>query len=162
MCILRSRTIDNLPGNMNTRTEHPPGTRSILMLEHDDDDRYITQATFDENHYKVRLHFVDNSNDLFAFLISCERNLMALPSLILLNHNAAPSNAVDIMKELRAHRRYAHIPIVVLCGIISRDILEACYSAGASSVIRKPSSSKEINDKITTFVRYWFNTVELL
>ena len=68
---------------MSTKLQYPPGTRSILMLEHDDDDRYITQATFDENHYKVRLHFVDNSNDLFAFLISCERNLMALPSLIL-------------------------------------------------------------------------------
>lgn len=147
---------------MSTKTEYPPGTRSILMLEHDDDDRYITQATFDENHYKVRLHFVDNSNDLFAFLISCERNLMALPSLILLNHNAAPSNAVDIITDLRANRRYAHIPIVVLSGMINRDILGACYSAGATSVIRKPSSSKEINEKITTFVRYWFDTVELL
>lgn len=147
---------------MSTKLQYPPGTRSILMLEHDDDDRYITQATFDENHYKVRLHFVDNSNDLFAFLISCERNLMALPSLILLNHNAAPSNAVDITKDLRANRRYAHIPIVVLSGIINHGILEACYSAGAASVIQKPSSSKEINEKITTFVRYWFDTVELL
>lgn len=147
---------------MSTKLQYPPGTRSILMLEHDDDDRYITQATFDENHYKVRLHFVDNSNDLFAFLISCERNLMALPSLILLNHNAAPSNAVDITKDLRANRRYAHIPIVVLSGIINHGILEACYSAGATSVIQKPSSSKEINEKITTFVRYWFDTVELL
>lgn len=54
------------------------------MLEHDDDDRYITQAVFDENHYSVKLHFADNSNDLFAFLISCERTLNPYPALILL------------------------------------------------------------------------------
>ena len=67
--------------------------RSILMLEHDDDDRYITQAVFDEHNYPVKLHFVDSSNDLFAFLISCEKTYTPYPSLILLNHYTKPTSA---------------------------------------------------------------------
>ena len=138
-----------------------PVKRSILMLEHDDDDRYITQATFDENEYAVKIHFVDNSNDLFAFLISCEKNLIPLPSLILLSQHSTPSPAVDILKELKTSSRYAHIPVVVLSGTVDEEILRRCYAVGANSFIKKPSSSKEINEKITSFVRYWFETVEL-
>lgn len=135
--------------------------RSILMLEHDDDDRYITQAVFDENHYPVKLHFVRDSNDLFAFLISCEKTFTPYPALILLNHYARPLNAVDILKDLKSNPKYAYIPVVVLSGTLNDEILQACYSAGANSFIRKPSSGAEITEKIGAFVRYWFETVEL-
>jgi two-component system response regulator len=135
--------------------------RSILMLEHDDDDRYITQAVFDENNYPVQIHFVDNSNDLFAFLISCEKKLVPFPSLILLNHYASPLNAVDILRDLKSDSRFSHIPVVVLSGTTSHDIIRRCYAMGATSFIRKPSSGAQINEKISTFVRYWFGTVEL-
>jgi two-component system, response regulator len=135
--------------------------RSILMLEHDDDDRYITQAVFDENNYSVKLHFVDNSNDLFAFLISCEQQQIAYPALILLNHYAAPLNAIDILKDLKASSKYAHIPVVVLSGTINHEVVHNCYAVGANSFIKKPASSGEINKKISSFIRYWFETVEL-
>ena len=129
------------------------------MLEHDDDDRYITQAVFDENHYAVKLHFVNSSDDLFAFLLSCDSR--SLPALILLNHYAAPLNAVDILKSLKGNAAYRHIPTVVLSGTTNDEIISSTYAAGASSFITKPSSSRETSEKISAFVRYWFNTVEL-
>ena len=135
--------------------------RSILMLEHDDDDRYITQAVFDEHNYPVKLHFVDSSNDLFAFLISCEKTYTPYPSLILLNHYTKPTSAVDILRDLKADPRYSRIPTVVLSGTVNADILQACYNAGANSFIKKPDSNAEIHRKISTFVKYWFETVEL-
>ena len=131
------------------------------MLEHDDDDRYITQAVFDENHYAVTLHFVHNSDDLFAFLISCERSLHPFPALILLNHYAAPLNAVEILRDLKSNSKYAHIPVVVLSGTMNDDVLHSCYSMGANSFIKKPASSKETTEKISSFIKYWFHTVEL-
>lgn len=135
--------------------------RSILMLEHDDDDRYITRAVFDENHYAVKLHFVDSRNDLFAFLISCERSFLPYPALILLNHDARPANAVSILRELKADKRYMHIPVVVLTGTLNEETVQTCYAAGANSVITKPSSGRETNEKIANLIRYWFQTVEL-
>lgn len=131
------------------------------MLEHDDDDRYITRAVFEENGYSVKLHFVDNSNDLFAFLLSCEKTLAPYPALILLNHYAAPQNAVDILRDLKSNPAYSHIPVVVLSGTLNDEIVHSCYRAGANSFIKKPASGAEINEKIGAFVRYWFGTVEL-
>ena len=131
------------------------------MLEHDDDDRYITQTTFDENSYPVKLHFVNNSDELFAFLLSCEKTFTPYPALILLNHYAIPLNATDIIKGLKANPKYAHIPIVVLSGTTNDGMLYDCYAAGANSFIKKPASGGDISKKIGSFVRYWFETVEL-
>lgn len=136
-------------------------TRSILMLEHDDDDRYITQTTFTENHYPLKLHFVNNSDDLFAFLLSCERTYTAYPALILLNHYAVPANVAEIIRELKSHSKYAHIPVVVLSGTVNSEMVRQCYAAGANSFIRKPASGSEINKRISSFIQYWFETVEL-
>lgn len=131
------------------------------MLEHDDDDRYITQAVFDENLYSLKLDFVNSSDDLFAFLLSCEKTLTAYPAMILLTHYVFPLYAVDIVKKLKSNPRYAHIPVVVLSGTTNDEMVHHCYAAGANSFIRKPASGNEIGKKIGDFVRYWFETVEL-
>jgi CheY-like chemotaxis protein len=135
--------------------------RNILMLEHDDDDRYITQSVFDQHNYPVKLHFVTSSDELFAFLTHCETNNIPLPSLILLNYYAAPLNSVEILKRLKSDQRFLHIPVVVLSGTLNKNILHNCYSVGANSFIQKPALNKETNEKISTFIRYWFETVEL-
>ena len=134
---------------------------TILMLEHDDDDRYITQAVFDENRYPVSLQFVSDSRELTGYLQRCAKDGTELPALILLNYHAFPTNGLGVLHDLKANPAFKHIPVVVLSGSIHPDIIRQCYDAGASSFIQKPSMSDETNTKIQNFIRYWFQTVEL-
>jgi CheY-like chemotaxis protein len=136
-------------------------SRTILMLENDDDDRYITQAVFDEHRYDILIQFVSTSVELFDHLASCEKSKTEFPALILLDYHSTPSNAADILRELRSQRKYSHIPVVVLSGSVKSDIVKACYEAGASSFIQKPSKATDTDTKIATFFQYWFKTVEL-
>jgi response regulator RpfG family c-di-GMP phosphodiesterase len=131
------------------------------MLEHDEDDRYITQAVFDEHQYDITLHFISDRDELFLYLENCSKKADRFPSLILLNYHAIPTNAVDIIVELKDGHRYNHIPVVVLSGSVSADIIQECYSAGACSFIQKPTKSKDTEMKIQNFFNYWFETVEL-
>jgi CheY-like chemotaxis protein len=135
--------------------------RNILMLEHDEDDRYITQAVFDEHNYDIQLHFVNSGREVFDHLSGCERKKERLPSLILLNYHASPVNAVEIIKELKNTGPYVHIPVIVLSGSVNADIIKECYVAGACSFIQKPWRSEEADVKINNFFHYWFETVEL-
>jgi CheY-like chemotaxis protein len=135
--------------------------RTILMLEHDDDDRYITQTVFNDHRYHVSLEFVNTSFELFSFLSNCDKNHLPLPSLILLNYHAGPSNAVEILTELKRNHALIHIPVVVLSGSVKQEIIKECYDAGASSFIQKPSNADDTDKKISNFFRYWFETVEL-
>lgn len=134
--------------------------RSILMLEHDDDDRYITQAIFDEQNYDVKISFVSSAEEFFQYLEHAKRNT-ELPSLILLNYYAKPVNAVDVLRRLKQNDAYKRIPAVVLSGSVKPEIIEECYASGASSFIQKPSKAAETEEKIKSFFHYWFKTVLL-
>jgi response regulator RpfG family c-di-GMP phosphodiesterase len=131
------------------------------MLEQDDDDRYITQAVFDEHRYELKIHFVNTSNEVFSYLAQCEKSNTRFPSLILLDYHSTPSNAVEILNELKSISRFSHIPVVVLSGSVKSEIIKECYGSGASSFIQKPSKSTETDTKIASFFKYWFETVEL-
>lgn len=136
--------------------------RTILMLEHDEDDRYITQAVFDEKQFNVNLNFVSDSGELLSYLQTCSKTGSEFPSLILMNYHAFPKNGLGILKELKSDLAYRHIPVVILSGSVHADIIRQCYDEGASSFIQKPSLHDETNKKIENFVRYWFQTVELV
>jgi CheY-like chemotaxis protein len=129
--------------------------RTILMLEHDDDDRYITQAVLDELKADVEISFVTNSTD---FLSRLEKSK---PDLMLITYRASPLNAVEVLKKVRSLNGFRYTPAVVLSGMANETIIRECYQAGASSFITKPSSDKETTSKITRFIDYWFKTVEL-
>jgi CheY-like chemotaxis protein len=130
------------------------------MLEHDEDDRYITQAIFKENHPNISLEFVHHSHDLTKYLETCNAKGTLLPLLILLDYHASPLSAVEILKKLKSDERFNHIPVIVLSGTVHPDVIKDCYVHGASSFIQKPSANVET--KISTFMRYWFEVVELI
>jgi CheY-like chemotaxis protein len=134
---------------------------TILMLEHDDDDRYITQTVFDENNYAVKVKFVNNSQEFFDFLKDCDAGKNEYPSLILLNYYAGPLNAVQILRLLKEDDRYSSIPSVVLSGYRNDSIVKESYRYGASSFIEKPATAVRTNEKLDSFIEYWFRTVEL-
>jgi response regulator RpfG family c-di-GMP phosphodiesterase len=129
----------------------------LLMLEQDEDDRYITQTVIEEQNCKIDLRFAYNSHEVFSFL----KYSNELPSLIMLNQYSTPLNALDILKRLKANPEYNFIPIVVLSGTKNSGMIKECYANGASSFIQKPVGNHETNYKITTFIKYWFETAEL-
>lgn len=131
------------------------------MLEWDEDDRYITESFFKENDISVNILFKKNSTDFFSYLDNCSKNVTSYPSLILLDMNAVPLDATEILKKLKSSKVYNHVPVVILSEIPNTRLIKECYALGASSFISKPGSSELTNKKILTFFKYWFETVEL-
>ena len=136
-------------------------TSTILMLEHDEDDSYITQSFFEENKFDVTITFVSDSKDFKNYLEGVKNGSTAAPSLILLNYLAFPLNGLTILQDLKRDAALKHIPVVVLSGTVQKDLIRQCYQEGASSFIRKPSVSQDGDRKMTNFFKYWFQTVEL-
>jgi CheY-like chemotaxis protein len=134
----------------------------ILMLEHDDDDRFITSLVFEENRYGAHLEFVNNGQAVFSWLDQRSEKYLPLPALILISLYTTPEDGMEILKQLKSDERYKHIPVVMLSGSKNSSLARECYTLGASSFIQKPSLLSETHDKITNFFRYWFNTVELV
>jgi CheY-like chemotaxis protein len=130
--------------------------RHILMLEHDDDDRYIAQSVIDELNSDVRISFVSTSTEFFQKLEAPKK-----PDLLLITLRSSPLNAIEILRKIKDSAALRHIPVLILSGISNSSVVRECYEAGASSFITKPSSEKDTTGKISAFLEYWFKTVEL-
>jgi|ERR1043165_7972810 CheY-like chemotaxis protein len=131
----------------------------ILMLECDADDRLITESSFKERNVNVDIVFKSNSADFYAWLEGAKS--ATLPSLILLDMNAVPVNARDILRGLKSSPEFCHIPVVMLSELTSEKVIRDCYALGASSFIMKPDSVEQTDKKIMNFISYWFETVAL-
>lgn len=128
------------------------------MLEHDEDDRYLTSAVFSEMRIRIPVQYVFTAEELYDALSA---RMGDLPALVLLNQNLAPEGAEYVIQKLKTSQHWKHIPVIVLAGYSTQEMIHRCYSAGAASVILKPDTERESIRKISLFLEYWFEAVVL-
>ena len=126
------------------------------MIENDEDDRFLTQENFEKEWPAAVIEFVSGVE-----LPNRLKETGNRPQLILLSMNARPYNAIDLIGQMRSEKGYESTPIVVLSESALPEEIRKCYSAGASSFIKKPSTYSEALAKITAFIAYWGHTAEL-
>lgn len=125
------------------------------MLENDSDDRYITQSTISELNVKIPVRYEYWSSSLLSALENDK------PGVVLLAYNTSPENGITIVNEIRSHKSFNGIPIIVLVEQLPYQMIKKYYEAGANTVIKKPSSVAQTSKKIKTFFEYWFGIAEL-
>jgi CheY-like chemotaxis protein len=129
----------------------------VLMIEDDMDDRYIAETYFSANNIDVSLEFFSGSGNVLRHLSALAASDQ-FPHLILLNpgkHN------MGILQQLKTHPEFRGIPVVVLTDSTHPEMVAEAYRLGANSVIQKPSTHALTQDRISTFGKYWFETVIL-
>lgn len=128
----------------------------VLMVVGDEDDQFITNTTLSELDYHIPIRFLPHSNRLMEYLAANEE-----PVLVVLDYNAQPLNAVELLRQLKSDSAKQHIPVVILSNIASPEYVKECYSLGAASFIVKPAGIEATRDKIDTFFKYWFSVAEI-
>jgi CheY-like chemotaxis protein len=128
----------------------------VLMLQTDEEDRFITESTMSEMEYAVPLKFLDEPGKLNEYT-----GQYGLPSLILLNDSGSILQKNQLLRQVKNDPAYSHIPVVVLGEKSTDEYVRQCYRAGASSYITKPSSIEETKKKIAMFFSYWFDVAEI-
>jgi CheY-like chemotaxis protein len=133
----------------------PMSSKYVLMLENDSDDRYITQSTLNELNLTIPIRYEYWSSSLLKVLENDK------PAVILLAYNTSPENGLAIVNEIKNNKDYSDIPVVMLVEQLPQEMIKKYYLAGASTVIKKPSSVEQTTKKIKTFFDYWFGVAEL-
>lgn len=128
----------------------------ILMVQADEDDRYLTESVLNEWQDSIPMHFVGGYNEVKPF--SDEHGL---PSIILINNQDHRHAAIELIRQLKAEPIFNFIPVIVLGEITTTDYIRKYYQAGANSYIVKPSTIEGMRKKIRLFMDYWFEVAEL-
>jgi len=127
----------------------------ILMIEHDPDDRWLTEETFQAEGMEGDIQFIYGA-DLHAYLQDPGNR----PPMILLSLNTQPYG-MNLIRQIKETEGYANVPVVVLSESALPEDVQSSYAAGASSFILKPASYSDALFKMRSFINYWFRTVEL-
>ena len=128
----------------------------VLMLEEDNDDRYITEDLMQQLGFTQPPTFFSNSEDLFRFL-----SVSTKPSLILIDYNLSIENGLEVLKKIKVDPNFKKFPVIILSDSALPKYVQECYAYGASSYIKKPNNVSETRKKIEIFFQYWFEVAEL-
>jgi two-component system chemotaxis response regulator CheY len=87
--------------------------------------------------------FNEASNGLEAI----ERLVLAPANLIILDLNMPDMHGLEVLKFVRSHQAYAHIPIIVLTTKGDETSRNKALEAGASKYMTKPFEPKSFADQ---------------
>jgi CheY-like chemotaxis protein len=129
----------------------------VVILEHDEDDRFIASSVISELRDDLNVEFVSDPESLFAHL---QAN-MAYPDMLILDLVLPSGSGIDVIRKIKNSEAYKHIPTLAISGSVHEDVIMECYRAGANSVFAKPYTDKGTIDKIRIVMEYWFSMAEL-
>jgi two-component system response regulator len=81
----------------------------------------------------------------------------ASPDLITLDYHLPDECGLNLLRDIRAHHRLRHVPVVILSGTENEDDVDAAYDLGANSFLKKPVSVEEYMDSVSLLASYWLD-----
>lgn len=150
------------------KMEKQEKTFKILSAEDDDDYFFLLKTILlDELQLKIELEHVLDGEFLIEHLTKCheEKQLSGRsqwPDLIFLDLNMPKKNGLEALKEIREHKLFPPIPIVVLTVSNDRTDIEKSYNFGANAFIPKPSDLMELVETLRHVVNYWQKFVMMM
>ncbi|MEN1958566.1 response regulator [Luteimonas changyuni] len=134
-------------------------TRPILLVEDNPDDVELTRIAFAEAKIANPLHVVDNGVDALDYLFARGRHASRdpgdHPSLVLLDLNMPRMDGREVLQAIRAEPSLRSLPVVVMTTSAEPFDVEACYSLGANSYIRKPVDFGQFMWAVKQVGMYW-------
>jgi two-component system response regulator len=128
-----------------------PDAPSILLVEDNPDDEELTLLALRESRVANRVDVVRDGEEALRYLLGGAQ----VPQLVLLDLKLPKIDGLQVLKRIRAERRTAFVPVVVLTtSNEERDLIES-YAGGANSYIRKPVDFERFSRAIRELSVYW-------
>ena len=132
---------------------------TILLVEDDPNEIYLTQRAFRKANISVSLQVIDDGDSAIAYLSGTEkyadRELYPLPNLILLDIKLPCRSGHEILAWLRQHSQLKILPVVIFTSSREPGDVNLAYELGANSYLVKPSGLRALTKMVETLSLYW-------
>jgi len=139
-------------------------TPLLFILEPDTDEQAQLVNTFESARVSAEFRFVSTEEELLS-LLSDQNNSIThrdkRRGVIMLAMDLFRKDTYRIIKHLKTHSDYAHIPLVIMSKTFSASQLEEAYRLGVNSVVHKPLRNVSMIKIMEIFDEYWFEHVSL-
>jgi DNA-binding response OmpR family regulator len=125
---------------------------SVFIVDDDPDDRESIRDAFLANKHHQDYVFMKNGEQLIGHFTDAPAKL---PSLILLDLNMPGKDGRDVLKEMKTHKDFNLIPIIVITTSSSAKDREISYKLGANCFLTKPNSFHELVEITDSIAKLW-------
>lgn len=129
---------------------------SILLVEDNPMDVDLTKRAFAMNGLPVDMQVAGDGEQALEYIARWDAGETP-PSVILLDLKLPKVGGLDVLKKLKEHPIYRHIPVVVLTSSSEDRDIQAAYSRGANSYIVKEIDFDKFLDIAAYIENYWCN-----
>ena len=112
--------------------------QNVLMAEDDDDDFELFSEVIRNLSLKVFLTRAENGDVLMKILHE------EVPDMLFLDILMPCRNGKDCLHEIRSHKKFDNLPIIVYTSLRDFDTIEFCYRKGTNLFVYKPHSYGEL------------------
>ena len=111
----------------------------ILIADDDQEDRFLIDIAFKEIGSFEDLFMVENGVQVMNHLNAISDD-DCLPALIVLDLNMPVLGGIDTLIQLKSHKRYKNIPVIIHSTSMYEVEKDRCLKMGAVDFIKKPVS----------------------
>ncbi|MEZ4791694.1 MAG: response regulator [Flavobacteriales bacterium] len=126
----------------------------VLCVDDNADFRLFMGRAFAKLPEEVSYHFEENGSAALTALTG-DTGLRCVPRIILLDLNMPGLSGFDVLREIRSHASWRHIPIIVLSSSTSGKDIEQAQMLGANAYMTKPSTMSELRSALESTCRFW-------
>jgi CheY-like chemotaxis protein len=133
--------------------------RYILLVEDNPDDEELTLLSLRKNNLAHEIVVVRDGVEAIEYLFGtgqyASRDVMQVPTVILLDLKLPKLDGLGVLKRLRADERTRNLPVVVLTSSSQDADVIASYNLGANSYVRKPVEFGAFVEAVSSLGLYW-------
>lgn len=135
------------------------GTRTILLVEDNPDDRDLTVRALKRHNLGEDLILARDGAEALDYLFGqgdySGRDVGDCPQVVLLDLKLPKVSGLEVLKRMRADARTRLLPVVILTtSNEDQDRLQG-YGFGANSYVRKPVDFEKFSDAVRELGLYW-------
>lgn len=127
----------------------------ILIAEDNPDDRLLLQYAFRSARLPNRYHIVSNGAEAITWLgAAMEQSpnpTYPMPGLLVLDIQMPYKTGLEVLEWVRNQPAYHSMPVIIMSGLRTPEMIERALSLGARSYLFKPGDYSELTGFIQDF-----------
>jgi CheY-like chemotaxis protein len=135
-------------------------TRPILLVEDNEADVELTLRAFKRRRLANPIAVAWDGEEALNYVHQRGQftHAAAVPAVILLDLRLPKLSGLEVLREIKSHPVYRHVPVVVLTTSSEDRDIQSCYELGAASYIVKPVEFDKFQEVVDRIDLYWIAT----
>jgi len=135
---------------------------TVLMVEDDPDDVYLTREALLANQLRMNLHVVTDGVEAMQYLRATHDHAgRRRPDLVLLDLNLPRMDGREVLTAIKTDPKLTNLPVVILTTSRAEEDVAASYRQHANCYISKPVDVDRFRSVVASIEDFWFTVVQL-